>query len=221
MQSFSAIELNPAKDPVGTIIFLHGLGADGNDFVPMAAQINTLTHLPLRYVFPNAPLLAVSINNGYVMPAWYDIKAPALAQDIDHEGIAKSVKQLEKIIEQEKSLGISTDKIVVGGFSQGAVVALTTGVNYDKRLAGIIALSGYLPFSETDLTKVKTENHSTPIFIGSGTQDTLVPFTLSKRAYDLLTKLGFNATLHSYLMAHSVCDQEIYDICAWITKIFS
>lgn len=220
MQTLSTIEINPATPSIGTIILLHGLGADGNDFVPIVSEINALTKLPLRFVFPNAPHRAVTINNGYVMPAWYDITSATIQERGDHAGIMESVKQLKQIIEHEKTLGTPDNKIVLAGFSQGAVVALTTGLHYDKTLAGILAISGYLPFSETQLPDISAANRNTPIFIGHGTQDPIVPLAAGTAAFELVKKLGYNVTMHKYQMAHSVCEQEVVDIGAWLTAIF-
>ncbi|MES2217581.1 MAG: alpha/beta hydrolase [Pseudomonadota bacterium] len=220
MHSLSTIEINPPAQALGTIILLHGLGADGNDFVPVAAEMNALTHLPLRFVFPNAPKRAITINNGYVMPAWYDISSLEIQQRADRGGIAESVKQLEHLIEHEKSLGIPEQNIILAGFSQGAVIALTTGIHYPKKLGGILALSGYLPFSEAELMQNSQLNHHTPIFLAHGTQDGMLPFALGQSAYQVLQKLGFNVAWHPYPMAHSVCEAEIADIARWLIKIF-
>jgi phospholipase/carboxylesterase len=220
MHTLSTIEINPSAPALGTVILLHGLGADGNDFVPIVSEMNALTHLPLRFVFPNAPKRAITINNGYVMPAWYDIKSLEIGQRADRSGIAESVKQLEHLIEHEKSLGISDQNIILAGFSQGAVIALATGIYYPKKLGGILALSGYLPFSEAELAQAPQINHQTPIFVAHGTQDSMLPYTLGQAAYQLLKKLKFNVSWHSYPMSHSVCEQEIADIAGWLAKIF-
>jgi phospholipase/carboxylesterase len=221
MTMLSTIEINPPTTALGTVILLHGLGADGNDFAPIVSELNALNHLAIRFVFPNAPKRAVTINNGYVMPAWYDITSPAIQQRPDSAGITASVKQLEQLIEHEKSLGTPAHKIVLAGFSQGAVIALTAGIHNREKLGGILALSGYLPFSETELSQASLTNHETPIFLGHGTQDGVVPCALGETAYQKLKTLGFNVTWHAYPMAHSVCEAEIEDIAAWLGKVFS
>jgi phospholipase/carboxylesterase len=220
MSLLSTIEINPSATAIGTVIMLHGLGADGNDFAPIVAELNVLNHLPLRFVFPNAPQRAITINNGYVMPAWYDITSLEIQQRADRAGVAESVKQLTQLIVHEKSLGISDHNIILAGFSQGAVIALATGIYYPEKLGGILALSGYLPFSEAELENTSQINHQTPIFMGHGKQDKMVPYSLGEAAYSTLKKLKFNVRWHDYAMAHSVCQQELQDIAAWLTTIF-
>src|SRR6185312_16159013 len=149
----SRIETNPAVSPIGSVIWLHGLGADGNDFAPIVPELNLPANLPLRFVFPHAPAIPITINNGYTMPGWYDIISPDMDQRADAAGIELSKKHLQALIENEEKLGIPPEKIILAGFSQGAVIALMTGLSYSQRLAGIIALSGYLPQRDTLLTQ--------------------------------------------------------------------
>jgi phospholipase/carboxylesterase len=220
MSLLSTIEVNPCAPAIGTVIMLHGLGADGNDFAPIVSELNVLNHLPLRFVFPNAPRRAITINNGFVMPAWYDITSLEIQQRADRTGVAESVKQLIQLIDHEKSLGMSDHNIILAGFSQGAVIALATGIHYQEKLGGILALSGYLPFSEAEVTQSSEVNRNTPIFMGHGTQDRMVPYRLGQTAYNTLKKGGFNVSWHDYPMAHSVCDQELQDIANWMTPLF-
>lgn len=215
----SCTEINPEEKAIGSVIWLHGLGADGSDFVPIAKELNLPKNLPLRFIFPDAPLQPVTLNNGYVMRAWYDIYSMALDQKFDHEGIQRSVKLLEHLIQREEELGIPTDKIILAGFSQGAVVALTTGITYSKKLAGIIALSGYLPDAEKILAKAHA-NQKTPFFVAHGNEDSVVPFFLGTMIADVLRQHDYPVELHQYAMMHSVCAREIQDIATWIKKIF-
>jgi phospholipase/carboxylesterase len=216
----STIEINPAKPPVGTVILMHGLGADGNDFVPIVSELAVTKEIPLRFVFPNAALKPVTINNGYIMPAWFDITGFDSLHSADVKGIQESVGQIEALIEHEEKLGVAADKIILAGFSQGAVIALSTGLFFKKRLAGILALSGYLPATESIIKEGAQGNQQTPIFIGHGSNDNVVPYFLGKDAYDKLNNGGFNVTFHSYAMGHSVNHAEIQDISSWLHKIF-
>jgi phospholipase/carboxylesterase len=220
MSKISSVEINPDGSPIGSIIWLHGLGADGNDFVPIIPELNLPSTLPIRFVFPNAPHRPVTINNGYVMPAWFDIRAMSIDQGIDQEGIAESVKLLEEYIEKEIKSGIPSEKIILAGFSQGCVIALTTGLRYSQKLGGIIGLSGYLPFAEQILSNKNSQvNHATPIFLGHGTEDTIVPYFLGESIYTILKKYGYAVEWHNYRMPHSVCGEEVRDIAAWIRKV--
>lgn len=216
----NCIEINPQTPAIGSVIWLHGLGADGNDFVPIVPELKLPATLPIRFIFPNAPMRPVTINNGYVMPAWYDIFSMAINQRIDSTGIAESVKQIEQIIAREEQRGIPSNKIVLAGFSQGSVVALTTGLGYAKKLAGILALSGYLPDADQAMASASTENKTTPIFVGHGISDTVVPQFLGLHAYDVLNRNGYPVSWHSYMMQHSVCEEEIADIGTWLQKVF-
>src|SRR6185295_15442144 len=163
------------QKPVGSIIWLHGLGANGNDFVPIANELK-MDDLALRFIFPHAPLRAVTLNNGHVMPAWFDIYSLDRNQIIDEQGISDSNALLKHYIDHEVEQKIPANKIVLAGFSQGAVIALTTGLHYSSALAGLIALSGYLPGIEKNTHALGNANKNTPIFIGHGKEDTLIPY---------------------------------------------
>lgn len=218
--SLQVIDVNPQTRPIGTVIWLHGLGADGNDFVSLVPELHLDKSLPLRFVFPNAPLMPVTINNGYVMRAWYDIYSLSTEQRIDFDGIHNSAKKIEDIIENEREMGMPANRILLAGFSQGAVMALTVGLKYPERIAGIIALSGYLPFNEENISQMAHANHAAPIFFGHGTHDNVIPYDIGKMGYDLLKKLNYDVSWHSYPIAHGVNDDEVADISKWLTQVY-
>lgn len=211
----SGVEMIPNVAPVGSVIWLHGLGADGHDFASIAKQLNLPSHIPLRFIFPHAPLKPVTINNGYVMRAWFDIYSKQIDQRIDITGIAESVKFVERLIQNELNKGIASEKIIIGGFSQGAVIAMTAGLQYIKKLAGVIALSGYLPNAAQVLAN---KNQVIPVFLAHGTEDSVVPFMLGKITEAALEKHGVPVEWHSYTMPHTVCTEEVRDIAAWLLK---
>lgn len=214
----SCIEIDPEETAKHTIILMHGLGADGHDFVPITKELRLPKNLAVRFIFPHAPLIPVTINNGYVMRAWYDILALALDASIDHDGIIKANQAIELLIEREMARGIPSENIILAGFSQGAVMALTTGLRSQKRLGGIIALSGYLPLSVAEIERC--QNHTLPIFIGHGTFDAVVPYFLGQQAMRNLKEVGFSVSWHVYPIAHMVSITEINDLSAWIQAIW-
>lgn len=214
------IELNPKTTPLGSVIWLHGLGADGHDFVPIVSELKLPDTLPLRFVFPHAPLMPVTINGGYVMRAWYDIISTTIERHADQAGIEASTAKVRALIAHEESLGIPTEKIVLAGFSQGAVIALTTALTFPQHLAGILALSGYLPQAENVLQNASAANRATSIFLGHGIADAIVPPALGEQAYHLLEKHEYKVSSHRYDMGHSVCAEEIADIAEWLKEIF-
>ncbi len=218
--TIDSIQINPTAAHKASIIWLHGLGADGNDFASIVPELHLSNDLGIRFVFPHAPMIPVTINGGYVMRAWYDIVSLDVDKHADKNGIQQSVALLTQLIDHEVSLGIPTNKIIVAGFSQGAVVALTTGLTYAKQLGGILALSGYLPDATNVLTNAADANKTTPIFVGHGTQDTVVPYFLGQQTESALTTAGYTVAWHSYPMPHSVCMEEIDDIGRWIRNIF-
>jgi len=218
--SLESIEINPSHKEIGTVILLHGLGADGHDFVPMVKELRLPDALSLRFVFPHAPLRPVTINNGYVMRAWYDIYAMNIDQRADETGVAESTMLIEKLIAKEMERGIPANKIVLAGFSQGAVIALSAGLLYKKSLAGILALSGYLPHADKVMANAAAENFTVPIFVGHGTKDNVVPFALGQKITDVLQKNKYLVKMRSYDMAHSVCAEEIGDIAEWLREVY-
>jgi phospholipase/carboxylesterase len=216
----TSIELAPLTPAIGSVIWLHGLGADGHDFEPIVPELNLSQSLPLRFIFPHAPTRPVTINNGFAMRARFDIYSMHIDQRIDDEGIASSVSIVRNLIEHEKNLGIPTKNIVLAGFSQGSVIALSTGLSYPEPLAGVIALSGFLPNAEQILASVRDYDKSLPMFIAHGNQDAVVPCMLGQTTADVLTKAGYPVTWKEYAMAHSVCGEEVQDISRWLTKLF-
>lgn len=213
------VEINPPKKEIATIIWLHGLGADGNDFVPIVPELNLPDDFPIRFIFPHAPMRSVTINNGHVMRAWFDISNLTNKPKIDHQGILESVQQVEDLILQEEKRGITSDKIILAGFSQGATIALTTGLCSKKPIGGILALSGFLPEPEKVLAIAPAINYSIPIFIAHGTEDTVLPSFLGEQTYTILQKNKYLVSWHPYPMAHTVCREELGDIATWLQKI--
>lgn len=210
------IEINPEVIAKYSIIWLHGLGADGSDFVPIIPELNIPSSLAIRFIFPHAPVMPVTINQGYEMRAWYDIYGVTIAAKIDADGIAKSVAAVNQLIQREVGRGIAAENIILAGFSQGAVIALTAGLTHINKLRGIIALSGYLPLADQVLSNLNT---TTPIFIAHGTEDSVVPYVMGTATYVALKQAGLPVDWRSYPMAHSVCGEELRDISLWIQKV--
>lgn len=203
-----------------SVIWLHGLGADGSDFVPIVPELQLPESIAARFIFPHAPLRPVTINNGYQMRAWYDITAISLAGITDKAGIAQSVKAVSDLIAHENARGVPTNNIVLAGFSQGAALTLATGLHCPERLGGLIALSGYLPDAQETINAADNVNKETSIFLAHGTDDNVVPYVLGKAAYVTLQQLGYSVEWHSYPMQHTVCQAEVRDISHWLQKIF-
>ena len=216
-----AIELETAANPAIAIIWLHGLGADGSDFVPMVAQFKAAGCPPIRFIFPHAPMMPVTVNNGYVMRAWYDILGADLTRREDEAGVRASQAALEELIAAQLARGIASERILLAGFSQGCAMALQTGLRYPKQLAGLLCLSGYLPLSNTVATERSPANLDTPIFMAHGTMDPVVPVDRAVAARTTLEGLGYAVEWHDYPMPHAVCPQEIGDIGAWMMRVLS
>ena len=217
--SSSPIEIETAPNPTATFIVMHGLGADGNDFVPIANELDLSSVGPVRFVFPNAPVIPVTINGGYRMPAWYDIAVADLAAREDEAGLRRSQATIEALIANEKARGIAANRIVVAGFSQGCAMALMTGLRHTERLAGIVGLSGYLPIAATTAAERHAANHDTPVFLAHGRQDPVVPLERALQSRDALTALGHPVEWHEYTMAHSVCMEEIADLNRFLLRV--
>jgi len=209
------IVLDRGNAPTHSIIWLHGLGADGEDFVEVAESMNL--PLPMRFIFPHAPKNPVTINGGFVMRSWYDIVEVDIAARQDAAGIHASQLEIEKFIAHEVARGIPTENIFLAGFSQGGAVALHTGLRHPGRLAGILALSTYLPLAESLTQEVSLSALKTPIFFGHGKHDPVVPYDLGKMSADKLQQHGFQVEWHEYAMPHSVNIDEIKDIEKWLS----
>lgn len=210
------IVLDRGHAPKHSIIWLHGLGADGGDFVGVAEQMNL--PLAMRYIFPHAPKHPVTINGGFVMPSWYDIADIDIAAKQDAAGIRASQAEIEKFIEQEKIRGVAAENIFLAGFSQGGAVALHTGLRHPARLGGILALSTYLPLADTLSQEVSLSAKNTSIFFGHGRHDPVVPYALGKLSADKLQQHGYQIEWHDYAMPHSVNMEEISDIERWLSR---
>jgi phospholipase/carboxylesterase len=212
-----AIELETAPNPATSVIWLHGLGADGNDFVPIVGELE-LPAAPIRFVFPHAPLQPVTINNGMVMRAWYDILGADLARREDERGVRASQGLVEALIAREKARGIAAPRILLAGFSQGGAIALQTGLRHPERLAGIMALSTYVPIAESLAAEAHAANRDVPIFMAHGLYDPIVPVAAARRSRALLERLGYAVEWHEYPMPHSVAREELDDIGAWLAR---
>lgn len=213
------IELETAPNPTAAVIWLHGLGADGNDFVPIIPELK-LTGCPgIRFVFPSAPSMPVTVNGGYVMPAWYDIVGRNLTDQEDAGGIQKSAASIVELIEKEANRGIAYDKIVLAGFSQGCAMALHIGLRFPHKLAGIIALSGYLPLAMAANLEKHLANAKTPIFMAHGTYDPVVVLERAQASYVALEKMGYSVDWNEYPMEHSVNHEELMDISRFLQEV--
>jgi phospholipase/carboxylesterase len=221
MELLSHIELATGADPQGTVIWMHGLGADGWDFVPIVKELGLPEELPLRFIFPNAPVRPVTINNGYAMRAWYDIAMADIGRLPDEAGIRQSQAQVEALLAREKSRGIPARRIVLAGFSQGGAIALHTGLRHTESLAGILALSTYLPLGETLDRESSDANDRVPIFMAHGTQDPIVPLALAESSRSALAARGLSPEWHAYPMPHSVCAEEVAAIAQWLAARYA
>lgn len=215
-----AIEIETAPQPVNSIIWLHGLGADGNDFVPIVGELE-LPPAPIRFVFPHAPPQPVTINNGMVMRAWYDIRGADLARREDERGVRASQGLVEALVAREKARGTPARRIVLAGFSQGGAIALQTGLRHPDRLAGIMALSTYVPIAESLEREAHAANRDVPVFMAHGLHDPVVPVAAARRSHELLRSLGYDVEWHEYPMPHSVAPQELDDIGAWLRRVLA
>jgi len=217
------ITLDTGSNPQHSIIWLHGLGADGEDFVPVAEEMEL--PVAVRYIFPHAPMRPVTINGGYVMRAWYDILIGAASADIstsigrneDAEGLRESQAEIEKLISQERQRGVEAKNIFLAGFSQGGAVVLHTGLRHKERLGGMMALSTYLPLMQTLPAEIEDSSRAVPIFMAHGQVDPVVPYALGRASAEKLLQLGFALEWHDYAMPHSVYPEEIRDIEQWLT----
>lgn len=219
--SLQIIEAQTGDDPVATVIILHGLGADGRDFVPVAEQLDLSSIGPVRFLFPNAPHLPVTINGGYSMPAWYDILGADIVSRQDEAGMRQTQTAIEAILANEKARGIGAGRIVLAGFSQGCAMALMAGLRHGERLAGIAGLSGYLPLADKTALEASPANRDVPIFLAHGTLDGVVALPRAAASRDALQALGYPVEWHEYRMEHSVCPQEVADLQQWLLRVLA
>ena len=213
-----AVEINPVLPPRASIIWLHGLGADGHDFEPLIPQLDIVDTLGVRVVLPHAPRRPVTINGGMLMPAWYDIAAANFSRGQDSEGIRASEQQLRALIAREVELGIPAAQVLLAGFSQGGAIALHTGLRYPEPLAGILALSTYLPLAARLEAEMSTANRTIPIMMAHGTQDPVVPLLLAEESRERLQQAGYHIDWHTYAMPHAVYPEEVADVRRWLVQ---
>jgi len=212
-----AIEIETVKNPTASVIWLHGLGADGNDFAPIVPELR-LPKAGIRFVFPHAPVRPVTINAGMRMRAWYDIADGANRRE-DERGVRASQVLIEALIAREKERGTKAGRLVLAGFSQGGAIALHAGLRDPERIAGIMALSAYVPVGEKLSAERSTANRDVPIFMGHGSDDPIIPLVRAEQSRNLLKSLGYPVEWHEYGMPHSVCPEELTDIGTWLRKV--
>ncbi len=212
MSLLESVEITTGDHPTAAVIWMHGLGADGRDFVPIVRELDLSGCPDIRFVFPHAEMIPVTINNGYVMRAWYDILGMDLVKREDEAGLRKSQQQIEQLITREVERDIPADRIILAGFSQGCAMTLQTGLRYPKKLAGLLCLSGYLPLADSVPAERSKANSSTPVFMAHGRSDTVVHINRAEASRDYLKNLGYAVQWKDYPMPHSVCEEEIDDI---------
>jgi phospholipase/carboxylesterase len=216
---------HPHAQPVASVVVLHGLGADGNDFVPIARELDLSTVGPVRFVFPSAPVRPVTVNGGYVMRAWYDIYPPSTQPGVlrreDEVGLRQSQAQVQALLDREAARGVAPERTVLMGFSQGCAISLLAGLRAPQRLGGIVGLSGYLPLAHTTAAERSAANAQTPVFLAHGRHDGVVVPSRGEAARDALQALGYPVQWRTYAMEHSVCAEEVADLNAWLLGVWS
>ncbi|HWV62353.1 MAG TPA: alpha/beta hydrolase [Oxalicibacterium sp.] len=217
--TLKTVELQTAPNPTVSVIWMHGLGADGNDFVPIVKELDLAGCPGIRFVFPHAPMLPVSINGGRMMPAWFDIWSTEFGRDDDEKTLRDSQADINALIEREKERGIAADKILLAGFSQGCAMTLQTGLRHPEKLGGFICLSGYLPLEDSFEAERSDANKATPIYYGHGKGDQVIPIARAQQSLALLQKHGYDVEWHEYDMPHSVCMEEINNISSFLQRI--
>ena len=215
------IQIETAPNPTAAVIWMHGLGADGSDFVPIVRELDLSSCPPIRFVFPTAPTMPVTINGGYVMRSWYDIFTPDLVRREDESGLRNSQAAIEVLIANEKARGIPANRIVLAGFSQGCAMTLQTGLRHAEPLAGLMCLSGYLPLAAKTVEERHPANQATPIFMAHGRLDPVVVIERAETSREWLEQYGYQVQWHEYPMQHSVCAEEVEDIGAWLAKVLA
>jgi phospholipase/carboxylesterase len=215
----NAVVVQPSSSADASIIWLHGLGADGHDFEPIVPHLGSALTERTRFVFPHAPMRPVTINGGYVMRAWYDVVDADIARRADAAGVHESEKILCDYIDAEIASGFPPERVVVAGFSQGGAIALHTGLRYPQRLAGVLGISCYLPLPTEIAGGLAPANATTPLFMAHGTQDPLIPVAAGEQSHNFLKDLDYDIEWHTYPIPHSVCLEEIEDIGRWLLRI--
>jgi len=225
MQKTESVELETGANAIGSVIWLHGLGADGHDFEAIVPELRLPETMPLRFVFPHAPVRPVTVNGGMAMRAWYDIVSLDKAGRADDAGIRESSGLLDGLISREQERGIGADRIVLAGFSQGGAIVLHNALRTPLKLAGLMALSTYLPLTDSiDAEVVQNPNAgdtSLPVFMAHGTFDAMIPCQGGRESANVIEKIGYTIEWHEYPMAHAVCPQEIVDISHWLQSIYA
>lgn len=219
MQLPETVEATTGENPVGSVIWLHGLGADGHDFEPIVPELRLPPSLPLRFVFPHAPVRSVTINGGMAMRAWYDILSLDSKGRADAKGVEESTALLEALVDREVERGIVADKIVIAGFSQGGAIAINAAVRASRRLAGLMALSTYIALPGE--LEASAGHRDLPVFMAHGRFDPMLPMQWGRASADKLGEAGYNVEWHDYPMAHAVCADEITDIRSWLLTVFA
>jgi phospholipase/carboxylesterase len=220
-QTEQSVTLEPTATASAAVIWLHGLGADGFDFVPIVPELGLPPALPVRFIFPHAPMRPVTINNGYVMRAWYDIRGLSRSEAEDAAGIRESQARIAALIDAQERGGIPSARIVIAGFSQGGAIALQTALRYPQALAGVLALSTYLPLQQTVAQEAAAANRRIPIFMCHGARDPVLPMQLGEVSSQALSAIGYVVDWRTYPMEHSVCPAEIADIGRWLRQVLS
>ncbi|NOR24214.1 MAG: carboxylesterase [Desulforhopalus sp.] len=217
MSLLPAIEFETSPQPDSTVIWLHGLGADGNDFAPIVPELRLPADLSIRFIFPHAPAMPVTINGGFVMPAWYDILEMNIDRKVDLEGLMASANEIEAFVSRELERGVDSKRIVIAGFSQGGAVAYQVALSHEKQLGGLLAMSSY--FATADIIRYSEINKTIPIKIQHGEHDSVVPEELGRKATTQLIKQGYSVSYQNYPMEHSVCPEQIGVISQWLQAI--
>ena len=214
-----SLEVETAPNPEAAVIWMHGLGADGHDFEPIVPELGLPASKPVRFLFPNAPLRPVTINQGHVMRAWYDVRALAGVRREDEAGVRQSARQIEALVARERQRGIAPGRLVLAGFSQGGAMALHVGLRYPDRLAGVLALSCYLPFAGTLAAEMSPANRDVPIFWAHGVHDPMIPLAMAEQSREQVAALAYPIEWHQYPIPHSVCAEEIADVARWLGRV--
>lgn len=220
-QILECVEAGAKENATASVIWMHGLGADGHDFEAIVPELRLPESLPVRFVFPHAPVRPVTLNGGMSMRAWYDIIALDGNTRQDETGIRESAEHVHALIRRENERGVPASRIALAGFSQGGAVALHTGLRYPERLAGIMALSTYLPLPDALEGERTTANADTPVFMAHGTADPVLPLQMGTDSRQLLERLGYTVEWHDYPMEHAVCMPEIQAVSAWLQRVLA